>query len=215
MNGYWGKVLEVDLTTRTIKVLPLPEDRARDFIGGVGLAARIMYDEIPAGADALGPENVLVSSTGPLQGGSRILDSGRFSMCAESPLTGIFGKSTGDGHNAEEFNKAGFDALVVKGKAAEPVYIFIHDGQVEIRDALHLLGCCRWCSFTLARSRGSLPPSAVRAHSAEVAGFRRTSTGSRSAPRSPSSSCRSLSLSSCEGWLARSRESHASTGGRR
>jgi aldehyde:ferredoxin oxidoreductase len=140
MNGYWGKILEVDLTTQTTKVLPLPEDWARDFIGGTGLAARIMYEEIPAGADPLGPENVLVFSTGPFQGGSRILGSGRFSVCAKSPLTGIFGESTGGGYNAEEFKKAGFDALVVKGKASQPVYIFIHDGQVEIRDASHLWG---------------------------------------------------------------------------
>ena len=99
---------------------PLPEDWACDFIGGTGLAARIMYQEIPAGADPLGPENVLVFSTVPFQGGSRILGSGRFSVCAKSPLTGIFGESTGGGYNAEEFKKAGFDALVVKGKASNP-----------------------------------------------------------------------------------------------
>ena len=140
MNGYWGKILEVDLTTGASKVLPLPEDWARDYIGGTGLGARIIYDAIPAGADPLGPENVFVFATGPFQGGSRILGSGRFSLCAKSPLTGMFGESLGGGYNAEEFKKTGFDALVVKGKSPSPVYLFIHDDEVEIRDASHLWG---------------------------------------------------------------------------
>ena len=140
MSGYWGKLIEVDLTRGVSKTIPLPEALRRDFIGGTGLAATILYEQIPAGADPLGPDNVLVFATGPFQGGSRILGSGRFTICAKSPLTGMFGESTGGGYNAEEFKKTGFDALVVKGKAATPVYLFIHDGQVEIRDASHLWG---------------------------------------------------------------------------
>ena len=84
MNGYWGKILEVDLTTGASKVLPLPEDWARDYIGGTGLGARIIYDAIPAGADPLGPENVFVFATGPFQGGSRILGAA-VSPSAPSP----------------------------------------------------------------------------------------------------------------------------------
>ena len=140
MSGYWGKIIEVDLTQGVSKTIPFPEALRRDFIGGTGLAATILYEQIPAGADPLGPDNVLVFATGPFQGGSRILGSGRFTICAKSPLTGMFGESTGGGYNAEEFKKTGFDALVVKGKAAKPVYLFIHDGHVEIRDASHLWG---------------------------------------------------------------------------
>jgi len=140
MSGYWGKMIEVDLSQGVTKTIPLPEELRRDFIGGTGLAATILYEQIPAGADPLGPENVLVFATGPFQGGSRILGSGRFTICAKSPLTGMFGESTGGGYNAEEFKKTGFDALVVKGKAAKPVYLFIHNGQAEIRDASHLWG---------------------------------------------------------------------------
>lgn len=140
MGGYWGKLIEVDLTQGVSKIVPYPEALRRNFLGGTGLAATILYEQIPAGADPLGPDNVLVFATGPFQGGSRVLGSGRFSVCAKSPLTGMFGESTGGGYNAEEFKKAGFDALVVKGKAAKPVYVFIHDGKVEIRDASHLWG---------------------------------------------------------------------------
>ena len=140
MSGYWGKLVEVDLTRGESRTLPFPEALRRDFIGGTGLAATILYEQIPAGADPLGPDNVLVFATGPFQGGSKILGSGRFTMCAKSPLTGLFGESTGGGYNAEEFKRTGFDALVVKGKAAKPVYLFIHDEQVEIRDASHLWG---------------------------------------------------------------------------
>jgi len=140
MSGYWGKLLEVDLTEGSSKTIPFPEALRRDFLGGTGLAATILYEQIPAGADPLGPDNVLVFATGPFQGGSKILGSGRFTICAKSPLTGMFGESTGGGYNAEEFKKTGFDALVIKGRAAKPVYLFIHDGQVEIRDASHLWG---------------------------------------------------------------------------
>lgn len=140
MNGYWGKILEVNLSTGEITTKPLPEDWQEDYLGGTGIAARILYEEIPAGADPLGPDNVFVFSVGPFQGGSGILGSGRFSVCAKSPLTGIFGESLAGGYNAEAFKKSGFDTLVVKGASEKPVYIWIDDGKVEIRDAGHLWG---------------------------------------------------------------------------
>ncbi|MEM2907511.1 MAG: aldehyde ferredoxin oxidoreductase N-terminal domain-containing protein [Candidatus Odinarchaeota archaeon] len=115
-GGYWGKILEVDLTNHKIKTRDIPEDVYKKFLGGTGLAAYIMYKEIPAGADPLGPDNVFVFATGPWQGGSAILGSGRFSACAKSPLTGIFGESLGGGYNSEEIKKTGIDAIVVKGK---------------------------------------------------------------------------------------------------
>lgn len=140
MDGYWGKILTVDLSNGDISTKVLPDVWKKKYIGGTGIAAKILYDEIPAGADPLGPENVFVFSVGPFQGGSKILGSGRFSVCAKSPLTGMFGESLGGGYNAEEFKKAGFDVLVVKGKSSSPVYLWIHDGEVEIRDASHLWG---------------------------------------------------------------------------
>ncbi len=140
MNGYWGKMLEVDLSQAASRTIQLPDALLRDFVGGTGLAATILYEQIAAGADPLGPDNILVFATGPFQGGSRILGSGRFTICAKSPLTGLFGESTGGGYNGEELKKTGFDALVVKGKADKPVYLFLHDGEVEFHDAAHLWG---------------------------------------------------------------------------
>lgn len=140
VGGYWGKILEVDLTNQKIKTREIPESIYKMFLGGTGLAAYIMYTEIPAGADPLGPDNVFVFATGPWQGGSAILGSGRFSACAKSPLTGIFGESLGGGYNAEELKKTGFDAVVVKGKSEKPVYVFISDGKAEIKDASHMWG---------------------------------------------------------------------------
>jgi aldehyde:ferredoxin oxidoreductase len=90
MGGYWGKLLEVDLTQGVSKTIPLPEETQRKFIGGTGLAATILYDQVPAGADPLGPDNILIFATGPFQGGSKVLGSGRFTLCAKSPLTGMF-----------------------------------------------------------------------------------------------------------------------------
>ena len=140
MSGYWGNLLRVDLTKGKVTVDPLPEEWRKAYIGGTGLAAKILYDEVPAGADPLGPENLFIFGVGPFQGGSRVLGSGRFSACAKSPLTGIFGESLGGGYNAEEFKRAGFDGLVIKGKSSKPVYLWVHDGQAEIKDASHLWG---------------------------------------------------------------------------
>jgi aldehyde:ferredoxin oxidoreductase len=138
-NGYWGKILRVDLTKRTITEQKFSPDDARKWLGGSGVATKIIYDEVPAGADPLGPENVFVFAVGPFQG-TGILGSGRFVACAKSPLTGIWGESMGGGFNAEELKKAGFDAVAVTGQSDRPVYVWIHDGKAELRDASHLWG---------------------------------------------------------------------------
>jgi len=138
-GGYWGKILRVDLTKGKLTEQSLTPEMARMWIGGVGLATKMIYDEVPTGADPLGPENVFVFAIGPYQA-TGILGSGRFAACAKSPLTGIWGESLGGGHNPEEMKKAGFDAIVVTGKSSKPVYIWIHDGKAELRDASHLWG---------------------------------------------------------------------------
>jgi aldehyde:ferredoxin oxidoreductase len=138
-SGYWGQILRVDLTNAKITEQEFSPEEARKWIGGVGLAAKIIYDEVVTGADPLGPENVFVFAVGPYQG-TGILGSGRFVACAKSPLTWIWGESMGGGFNAEELKKAGFDAVVVTGQSEMPVYVWIHDGKAELRDASHLWG---------------------------------------------------------------------------
>ncbi len=138
-KGYWGKILRVDLTNEEITTEEISDEMAEKWIGGVGLATKIVYDEVPEDADPLGPENVFVYAVGPFPG-TGILGSGRYVACAKSPLSGIWGESLGGGYNAKEMKKAGFDAIVVTGKAEKPVYLWVHDGEAELKDASHLWG---------------------------------------------------------------------------
>lgn len=139
MFGYNGKVLRVDLTERRITVEPLDETVVRDYAGGVGVAARILYDETGPGTDPLSAENRLIAMTGPFAG-TGVPTSGRHHLVARSPLTGIFGEANVGGSWAVHVKKAGFDGVIIQGRADRPVYLWIHDGQAEIRDASPVWG---------------------------------------------------------------------------
>lgn len=140
MYGYWGKILRVDLSTGKVSTQEFDEAFARKWLGGVGFGVKLLYDEIPAGADPLGPDNIFFIGVGPIQGKTGVLGSGRFAICFKSPLTGFWGNSTGGGHLAEAVKKAGYDGIAIKGAASKPVYIYIDEDNVEIRDASHLWG---------------------------------------------------------------------------
>ncbi len=137
--GYNNKVLMVDLTTGSIGVEEPGEKFYRQFLGGTGLGTYYCMRDIPKGADPLGPDNVLVLSTGVLTG-APVMAASRMSANAKSPLSGGIGDSQAGGYWAPAFKYAGFDAVVVKGKAEKPVYIFVADGKAEIRDASHIWG---------------------------------------------------------------------------
>lgn len=134
-----GRILEVDLTTRQTCVRTFPESVLREYVGGSGLGAKILYEETRSETDPLGPGNVLMFMTGPVTG-TRAPTSGRHAVVAKSPLTGIWGESDIGGHWGTALKKAGFDGIIVKGAAEKPVYLWVHDGEVEIRDATHLWG---------------------------------------------------------------------------
>ena len=138
-GGYIGQLLRVNLTNKGIATEPLREDWARDFVGGVGLSARILYDELPPKVDALGPENKLVMMTGPVNG-TMIPAASRSSVCAKSPYTGSFFHSIFGGFLGPELKFAGYDGLIIEGQANRPVYLWIDDDKIEIRDASHLWG---------------------------------------------------------------------------
>jgi aldehyde:ferredoxin oxidoreductase len=138
-GGYIGQLLRVNLTTKRISTEPLREDWARDYVGGAGYSARLLYDEIPAKADPLGPQNKLFFMTGPVNG-TMISAASRATACAKSPLTGTFFHSIFGGYWGPELKFAGYDGLIIEGKAEKPVYLWIDDGRVEIRDASHLWG---------------------------------------------------------------------------
>ncbi len=139
MKGYMGKILRVNLTDREISQEILEEDAAWLFIGGCGLGTKILIEETGPETDPLGPENVLIFATGPLNG-SALFNSDRFDLVSKSPLTGIYAESSAGGYWGNKFKRTGYDALVVKGASDKPVYINITDEKVEIKDASGLWG---------------------------------------------------------------------------
>ncbi len=138
-QGYTGRILRVDLSRRTITTQELDEATARKYIGGAGLAAKILWDETDATTPALSAENPLLFLVGPLTG-TRVPTSGRYTIAAISPQTGIWGESHIGGTWGYALKCAGFDAIVVHGAADTPVYLWVNDGKAEIRDAHHLWG---------------------------------------------------------------------------
>ncbi|HEX7391955.1 MAG TPA: aldehyde ferredoxin oxidoreductase family protein [Thermoplasmata archaeon] len=138
-DGYTGKVLRVDLTADKITAEPLNREWAKRFIGGKGLGARYLFEELKPGVDPLSPDNVLMIWTGPLVGTMVPLTS-RYVVVTKSPLTGTFLDSYAGGYFGPELKYAGFDGVIIKGKASKPVYLWINDGKAEIRDAKNLWG---------------------------------------------------------------------------
>jgi aldehyde:ferredoxin oxidoreductase len=135
---YGGKILRIDLSTGEIEKQPTSA-YADNWLGGRGFNARILYQELLAGVEALSPENILVFSVGPLSG-SMFPGSGRVEVAAKSPVTGIQGMSNMGGYWGPELKYAGYDSIVIKGRAAKPVYISINNDEIDIKDASHLWG---------------------------------------------------------------------------
>jgi aldehyde:ferredoxin oxidoreductase len=140
-GGWVGKILRVDLTTRKISETST-FDYVPKFLGGRGLGAKICWDEVPPEVGAFDPENRIVFATGPLQG-TLAPTSGRFMVLGKAPQTGpieSFTRSGVGGHFAPELKWAGYDAVIVQGKASKPVYLWITDQKAEILDATRLWG---------------------------------------------------------------------------
>lgn len=139
MYGYAGNILRVDLTSRKVSKEPLPQWLVDEYVGGRGFVARIILDEVPPGTDPLGPGNKLVMAAGPLTG-LPLPGTGRTHFAILSPATGGYGDSNMGGHFGPELKYAGYDVLIVEGRAEKPSYLFIDDGRVEIRAAEELWG---------------------------------------------------------------------------
>ncbi|MGP8080352.1 MAG: aldehyde ferredoxin oxidoreductase family protein [Dehalococcoidales bacterium] len=138
-GGYMGKLLWVDLSTGTIKEEALEERLCRDFIGGNGIGARILYSRQKSGIDPLGPENTLGLITGPLTG-VPIPAATRYIVVAKSPLTGGWGESNSGGDFGPYLKFAGFDGVFFTGISPKPVYLLIDEGKAQLKDAGHLWG---------------------------------------------------------------------------
>jgi aldehyde:ferredoxin oxidoreductase len=139
VSGYHGRVLVADLGRGEVRVEPLAPEVALDYLGGRGLAARLLYDAIDPACDPLGPDNAIVVASSPLVG-TNAPTAGRGHMVFKSPLTGVLGSSNSGGAWGAAFKSAGYDALVVKGAASSPVFLDIEPGRAEIRPAGDLWG---------------------------------------------------------------------------
>ncbi len=139
MNGYAGKLLFVDLSQGTLREESSSEQMARDFIGGYGIGARVLYSMMLPGTDALGPDNVLGFVTGPVTG-TEANFSGRYTVVCKSPVSGTWNDASSGGFFGPELKNAGFDGIFISGTAATPVYLWIKDGKAELRDASKLWG---------------------------------------------------------------------------
>ena len=138
-GGYMGKILFVDLSTGAIKEEALEEKMCRDFIGGYGIGARILYSRQKAGVDPLGPENTLGLITGPFTG-TLVPTGARYAAVAKSPLTGGWGDANSGGDFGPYLKFAGFDAVFFTGISPKPVYLLIDDGKAQLKDSGGLWG---------------------------------------------------------------------------
>ena len=138
-NGFTGKVLRVNLSNEKISSENLEETFYRRYFGGRGLISYYLLNELEPRIDPLGPDNKLIFACGPVTG-APVSGSGRNSVGAKSPLTGAYGEAEAGGFWGAELKRAGFDAIIVEGKASSPVYLWIHDKKVELRDASSLWG---------------------------------------------------------------------------
>jgi len=148
--GWTGTILEVDLTHESIQKVDLSEQLACNYLGQAGINARIIYDRVSSDTDPLSPDALLIFGVGPL-GGTLAPCSGRLSVTFKSPLTGIFGDSNCGGHWASELKMAGYDHIVITGKAKHPVYLWIDNDRIEIRDARSIWGKSTWATDDLVR----------------------------------------------------------------
>ena len=133
-----NKILQVDLSTNTIKTMSLPEEMIDNYIGGKGFGARLLYDFLPPKTHPLAKENLLMFMTGPLTG--TMAPAMRGCVVTKSPLTNTFLDSYFGGSFSPEIKYAGYDGIIIKGRAKHPVYLFVNDNHVEIKDARKLWG---------------------------------------------------------------------------
>jgi aldehyde:ferredoxin oxidoreductase len=138
MYSYAGKILRVDLATGKISTEPLTESLAKNYIGGIGLGIRLLYDNSTPGTDAYDPDNPIIYLTGPLSGTMGPTGGNSYAVVSKSPATGGIGNAEAHGFFGPDFKRAGYDAIIIKGKAPKLSYLWVDDDKVEIRNAEHL-----------------------------------------------------------------------------
>lgn len=139
LHGYAGKILRVNLSTSVNTIEEISEDFCTQYLGGNGFGARLLYTAVQPKADPLGEDNPLIFATGPLNG-TMVPMASKFCVVSKSPLTGTFMDGFCSGRFGSELKYAGYDVLFVDGRANVPVYLFIDDDTVQIRECAHLWG---------------------------------------------------------------------------
>ena len=181
MNGWIGTTLRVDLGSGTIKREPTNMTVAHEYIGARGMGVKIISDEVDPKADALGPDNKLVFAPGPFTG-TFAPSGGRYNVITKSPLNGTIAASNSGGVFGPELKFAGYDALIVEGQSATPVYLWIKNDKVEIRDASAVWGMTVDCGIqrSACAFAGSAPSSAGSASLPTVTSTRASMSASAS-----------------------------------
>ncbi|AEG16576.1 Aldehyde ferredoxin oxidoreductase [Desulfofundulus kuznetsovii DSM 6115] len=139
MRGFYGRLLRIDLSTRHWQAEEIPDEVLAAYLGGKGLGTYLMLQNIPPGADPLGPENCLIFTTGPVTG-TAMPGSNRFGVFARSPLTGFYGESYSGGHVGAAMKRTGYDAIIIQGQAKNPTLLEVTDQGVSFRDGTKLWG---------------------------------------------------------------------------
>ena len=142
-TGYSEKILDVNLSTRQAVVVDLDTKVARDFLGGLGLAIKILYDEVGPSVDAFSPHNIIIIAAGVLSG-TAAPTNGRTEIMTKSPLTGIIGMGNFGGFWGPRLKLAGFEAVIIRGTCDSPVYLWIEDGLAKVKSAEHIWGKDSW-----------------------------------------------------------------------
>jgi len=162
VHGFHGRLLAIDLDSGQSSYRDLEEPRLRGFLGGIGLGTSLLYDYAPPGVEPFSPANPLIFASAPLVG-TGVTTTAKFAVITKSPLTGFIADSLSSSHFALELKRVGVDGLVITGKAASMVYVFIHDEKVEIRAAEHLRGKSPREAEALLRSELNAPTARVAA----------------------------------------------------
>jgi aldehyde:ferredoxin oxidoreductase len=140
LHGYAGRVLHIDLTTGKTRVEPLNEDQAKKYIGGIGLGMRLWLDHSKAGVDPFSPDNPLILTTGPISGTVWPTGGNGHAFVSKSPQSYGVGEAKAHGSFGTELKRAGYDAIILKGKSERPVYVWVDDDAVQLLDASSLMG---------------------------------------------------------------------------
>ena len=160
MNGWAGKILRVDLTAGSIVKEDINKEWARDYVGGRGLGAKYLSEELDPTVDPLSPENELIFATGPMTGTNASCGA-RYMVITKSPLTGTITTSNSGGHWGPELKFAGYDMVILTGRASSPQYLWIYDDEVQLVPADHLWGKGVWETEDTIRTESGTPKTIV------------------------------------------------------